>query len=581
MFGIILATVIELTGVTGTELRSRAYFDANNVLVGDPLVLTVDFLGEADFSSLHPPALSKVIDRRDWKVDDVSAKTSTYRDARRLTYRIRPMREGVLWFPALEFSYLSPDGELRKVKSNIVPVHAKLGVQVVVEEIGEADEKGFPKPPELIETADVEGDERFRWEKALAHPTADAFAQFDFPAAKMNEATCAIREGNWSRAMSVYRVLEWRIGQTAAIERGIVAAEALRYENPSAVLPVWREVGRPVLKYGWKGRLGIVAGALAAFALLLWLVGRGIRALACLAFVCAFVLSAGAQQPADAFESIHRQFQIMRQQMNQMSAGFPSFSIGNDEVEKPKVKASLKLPQRELRVGDAFEFVLLLETPKNCSISQLRISPSERFGMKVTGQAENMTDGVSDNPSNIVKRISVPVRYDVPFKGKISLHVEGMISGQQQTNRRRSFFSSFTFSNSFAVNTPPAEFEIKSLPSAGQPEDFGGVVSEGLTLVELPDLLTPETNDVIVITYRMRAKGYVPVSYLPKDVAFEWTRDEDSGTIEYRRFFVADGAPTTPELSVSYYDPRLKKYRTVKSGGTAIRYRRPQKDDKK
>ena len=112
MYGFLLSVLcaINLQGVTGSDLRARAFFDANNVKVGDPLVLTIDFLGKAEFKDLHPPALSRHVDRKDWKLDDVSAKTDTYRDARRLTYRIRPMREGVLWFPALEFDYVGDDG---------------------------------------------------------------------------------------------------------------------------------------------------------------------------------------------------------------------------------------------------------------------------------------------------------------------------------------------------------------------------------------------------------------------------------------------------------------------------------------
>ena len=55
----ILFGAIQLTGVTGSDLRARAFFDANNVKVGDPMTLTIDFLGEADFRALHPPALSR------------------------------------------------------------------------------------------------------------------------------------------------------------------------------------------------------------------------------------------------------------------------------------------------------------------------------------------------------------------------------------------------------------------------------------------------------------------------------------------------------------------------------------------
>ena len=75
MLGILFFCALELLGVQGNALRARAFFDANNVKVGDPLILTVDFIGDADFHALHPPALAKAVDRADWKVDDASAKT--------------------------------------------------------------------------------------------------------------------------------------------------------------------------------------------------------------------------------------------------------------------------------------------------------------------------------------------------------------------------------------------------------------------------------------------------------------------------------------------------------------------------
>ena len=48
----LLIAAISLSGVTGGELATRAYFDVNNAKVGDPLVLTIDFIGEADFTAL-------------------------------------------------------------------------------------------------------------------------------------------------------------------------------------------------------------------------------------------------------------------------------------------------------------------------------------------------------------------------------------------------------------------------------------------------------------------------------------------------------------------------------------------------
>ena len=575
----LLIGAIQLSGVVGDGLRARAFFDANNVKVGDPLVLTVDFLGAADFSALHPPVLSRQVGRGDWKLDDASAKTDTFRDARRLTYRVRPMREGVLWFPALEFEYAGRDGVRRTVRSNEIPVHAKGGAQVVVEEMDAAeDANALPAPPELVRDLQVSGrgsrvsgDVEFAWRKALSQPTADAFAAFDFPEAKMNEATCAIREGNWARALKTYQKLEWTIGQTPEIERGIVAALALRQDDPAVELPVWRQVLRPVLRFGWKGRVGVVFGGFAALAIVFWLLNRGIRAVACV------VLVAGLALPADAqglFEQMEREMQRMHQQMQESFGNF-SFHFGEKERSEPiRIEASVALGKPTVRVGEPFEFIVALEYPKTASVGQIGLTPSENFGLRFTGQAQNLTDGKSANPSNVVKRIAVPARYDVPYEGALSFRVEGQVSGRQSQFGGR---FNLTFSNSFRCETRPIRIRVKPLPSAGQPANFAGVIAEGLSLHEYCDLIKVETNDVVTITYRLGASGaYVPVDFLPPGVAFEWGRTTDGdgrkAEIEYRRYFVADGAKATPVLEIPYYDPRTRSYKVAKTGGTPLVY---------
>ena len=567
----LILCAIQLSGVTGTSLRARAFFDANNVKVGDPLVLTVDFLGKAEFRDLHPPALSKSVDRRVWRVDDASAKTDTYRDARRLTYRVRPLKEGVLWFPALEFEYETPDGTRRIVRANDIPVHAKAGAQVEVAEMSEDPDK-MPEPPDLIVAAPrgLSPDDEFAWRRACANPKADAFAAFPFPEARLNEARCAIMEGNWARALKIYSLLEWRIGQTPDVERGIVAALASRYDNPAAELPVWRQVLRPVLRYGWKGRAGIVLGVLTLLALVGWILGRGIRALACVAVALLLILPSYAQ---DIFEQMRQMHEQMRQQMNQSFGGFFSQIGVKEEREPVEIKASVATDRKTLQVGEPFAFIVSIETPRTVSVGQIRMTPSETFGLTVTGPAENLTDGASANPSNVVKRLSVPVRYDIPFKGDITFSIEGMVSGRQTRNGGR---FSFTFSNSFACEAKPVTVDIRPLPSDGQPPDFGGIISEGLAVFEYPDILRVGTNDVVTITYRIKPRGYVPDDFLPPGVAFEWSRQTDREgrvtDIEYKRYFVADGAETTPPLRISYYDPREKKYKTAESGGTPLKY---------
>ena len=580
---VLLLAAIRLAGVTGGELTTRAYFDVNNAKVGDPLVLTIDFVGDADFAALHPPALSKYVSKEDWKVDDLSAKTETDTKrvggffssrevavARSLTYRVRPMREGVLWFPALEFEYEGPDGEVRTVAANEIPVHAKPGEQVVVKELA-VDVEKMPEPPELAEDPGVAlgDDELFAWRKACAEPTADAFRDFRFAAGRMNEATCAIREGQWRRALGIYSRLEWSVGQTPEIERGILAARALKFDNAAAELPVWRVVGRPLLRYAWKGRVGILLGLALGVALLFWLLGRAIRALACVAFALLLVPAASGQ---GIFEEMERMMEQSRREMQQHMQQMHS-SMGmtiNGERQKPvEIKASVRTEPAELQVGEPFSFVLALETPRSVSIGQVQITPSEMFGLTVVGRVENLTDGVSKNSSNVVKRLSIPVRYDVPFKGKLSFAVTGMVSGRQRAGNM-----SFSFSNSFSVDAAPIDVDIKPLPSAGQPDDFSGIISEGLGLSERLDMKKVGTNDVIRITYRLECRGYLPKGWRPEGVAFEIGRGSRSGVtaVEWMRYFVADGAAETPRLKVVYYDVKSKEYRKAETGGAHVEY---------
>ena len=579
---IFLLAAIRLVGVTGGELTTRAYFDVNNAKVGDPLVLTIDFVGDADFAALHPPALSKHVSKEDWKVDDLSAKTETDTKriggffssrevavARSLTYRVRPMREGVLWFPALEFEYEGPDGEARTVTANEIPVHAKKGEQVVVKELSVDTEK-MPEPPELAMEPGVAlgDDELFAWRKACAEPTADVFAEFKFPAGRMNEATCAIREGQWRRALKIYSRLEWSVGQTPEIERGILAARALKFDNAAAELPVWREVGRPLLKYAWKGRIGILLGFVLGVSFLFWLLGRAIRALACVAFALLLVPAAQGQGLFEEMERMMEESQRqMQQRMQQMQT--MSFSVGGERQKPVEIKATVRTEPAELQVGEPFSFILALESPKSASIGQVQIAPSEMFGLTVVGKVENMTDGISKNPSNVVKRLSIPVRYDVPFKGKLSFKVSGMVSGRQRAGNM-----SFSFSNSFSVDAAPIDIDIKPLPSAGQPDDFSGIISEGLGLSERLDARKVGTNDVIKITYHLECRGYLPKGWRPEGVAFEIGRGSRNGfvVIEWMRYFVADGAAETPRLSVIYYDVKSKSYKKVETGGTHVEY---------
>lgn len=596
MIAFLLAAAIQLSGVTGDNLRARAFFDVNNVKVGDPLVLTIDFIGRADFRNIHPPALSRMVSRVDWKVDDVSAKTDTFNDARRLTYRVRPLRDGVLWFPALEFAYADANGAAKLVKSNEIPVHAKVGEQVVVTEEMKAEAAVVDEAPqlELITEAPqgLSDDLLFAWRKALANPSADAFAAFDFTAAKLNEATCAVNAGNWARAMKVYSALEWRTGQTTEIERGITAAMALKTDNPAAELPVWRQVLRPLLRFAWKGRVGIVLGVLLAFFLLGWLLGRGIRAVACVA-IMSFSLNLAAETietvTTNADGSVTTTKIVRKGGMTfqttstvggtAKAGGFEPFDLFDDPFGrrradargKVEITSKLVTSKPQVAIGEPFELLLSVEHPRTVELaSSPRVSIGEQDFITVIGSGRILPAERSANPTNIIRRFAFPVRANVYFPGPLhySTEVDYFFAGDHP------FFRTVRTATS---GVKSARLEVRPFPVEGRSPDFGGVVARRLDLFEMCDRLAVETNDVVTITYRMRVSdGFVPADYLPKDAAFEWGRRMNvngaAEEIEYKRYFVADGSQVTPTFSIPFYNPVTKAYDVTKVGGTALKY---------
>lgn len=590
MLGGILAAAlaaISLDGVKGSGLRAQATFDANNVNVGDPLALTVDFIGTADFESLHPPRLAREVDAKTWKVDDASARTETYRNARRLSYRVRPMREGLLEFPALEFSYMSSadTNKLLTVRTAAVPVHAKPGDRVALAALDGGDGTSMPMPDGIIctippERGPVDDDTLFAWRKACASPVAAAFAQFPWPEARLNEAACEIVAGNWAKALRIYSLLEWKIGQTPAVERGIVAALARKTGDPEAELPMWRQTLRPVLAYGWAGRAALFFAALAALAAVLFGLRKLVRAFACVA-VFALAGAAYAQMPSLPFEELDKEFEEMQrrvrgsmQQMQQMhfsssssgGGGF-SFSFGGEPVQKPNISARVYPDRESIVAGDVFAFIIEIEAPKNCTVENVNFAPSQTVGLSAAGDPSNLEDAKAADTNNVVRRISVPVRYDAPFKGGVSFTVNGRYTVSTRSSRRG--FSSFssTVSSDFSVPVPAVRMEVKPLPSQNQPKDFSGAVGTGFRLSQRADRYVVETNDVVSIVWTLEYDGYVPDDALPEAI------DRSKGRLAGKKYEVADGRKSTKPLSIVYYDTREKKYKTVTARGMALQYR--------
>lgn len=574
IFAIVLGT-ITLDGVSGDRMAARAAFDANNVRVGDPLTLAVEFRGMAEFRDLHPPALSREVDASVWKVDDASAKTETGDNGRRLVYRVRPLREGLQYFPALDFAW-----EGGNAATKAIPVHVRPGVQAALSGL-EDNAEALPMPDGIciaVKSRQLADDEAFAWRKACSRPAADGFAKFDFPEARLNEAACHILDGNWAKALKIYARLEWSIGQTPGIERGMVAALARKTGDPAQELPAWRVAFRSVLRHAWKGRLGIVGGALAFLALAFWLCGRAIRRLAAVAF--ALALAGGgvayAQSPFDEFDRMHQQMmQHFESMMNMTGSGFGSSSfqfgsggngkmrmvINGKEVEPPKIVATVEMSTNDVQIGERFDFILSLEVPKTVNIDTVRsFQPSEMFGMVFLGNGEGMADGKSGNPSNRVICAAFPVRYDVPFKGTMSFGVAGQFS-----IRQRGFMGGFSMP--FEVTSASIPVEIKPLPTENQPEDFSGAIGTGFTLSQTADRTKVATNDVVRIRCELAYNGYMPPDAVDDVIVRRAGRQ-----LIWERYFVASGSDVVPPQTLVYYDTSTRQYSRVQSKPIRLTY---------
>ena len=565
-------SVIPLEGVKCADMTVRADLDAYNVFEGDPIVLTVDFIGNADFGSLHPPELSGAVDSGVWKIDDKSAKTDTYRNARRMTYRIRPVKDGCLEFPALTFSYRHfHTGEKVEVSTSPIPVHSKTTSQVVIS--GE-DDGGivWPLPDGLLidlsssqwgSQTGLTEDQLFAWRKACASTNAAAFKEFDFPEARLNEAACEILAGNWQRALSIYSSLEWEIGQTPAVERGMVAALALKTSNPRAELPMWRQIFRPVLKHSWIGRALYTLGAIFAVALVLFILKAILRIVVCFAVVFLLTHSAFAIDPFAEFDRMHEE---MMRKMNSMrmnsSGGGSMMSVNGMQMDRPQITAKVSVDKNELVVGETFNLLISLDVPKDCTLSQIHINPSRTIGLSSAGESENLTDETSSVTNRVIKRISIPLRYDVPFKGEVAFTINGMCD---RVISSRGFRSSF--STSFGTDAGSIDFDVKLLDGVKTPDDYNGCIGERFTANQRLSFYEVETNDVVVALITVRANN----AFMPEN-AFTNEQERDRNTVVYKKLFRATGEAKTPDISFSYYNPSKKDFSRVIAKGVPLKY---------
>ena len=245
--------------------------------------------------------------------------------------------------------------------------------------------------------------------------------------------------------------------------------------------------------------------------------------------------------------------------------GGMSMTINGRRVEPPKVSVTVKPDKTSITVGDTFNFIVSLDAPKSCTLSLSSFTPSVMGGFSMEGRADNLPDARSSNTNNVVRRVSIPVRYDAPFSGRVTFDVGGSYDMViRSSGRGRSFTQSF--SSDFSAKSTPIWMEVKPLPSDKKPADYTGCVGSSFSVSQKAERYVVETNDVVVVTVRVNYEGYVPDGAVPGEV------ERGRNYVVAKRYFVADGSPAVDSVKISYYDTKQRRFASVSSGEMPLRY---------
>jgi hypothetical protein len=199
-------------------------------------------------------------------------------------------------------------------------------------------------------------------------------------------------------------------------------------------------------------------------------------------------------------------------------------------------------------------------------------------------QSTQIVDGEEYVVADIRKMALFPQR-----SGKITIEpmeLEGTAQVRVQDDRRRSrdpfesFFNDPFFNRNVrnverVLVSNPVEIEVKALPFAGRPKDFGGAVGQ-FTLQASIDRNALKTNEALNLTYTISGKGNIELIEMPKPVFppdFEVYEPKVTGQanasasgvsgtrkIEFLAIPRSPGEFTIPAVEFSYFDPVIKEY---------------------
>ena len=142
-------------------------------------------------------------------------------------------------------------------------------------------------------------------------------------------------------------------------------------------------------------------------------------------------------------------------------------------------------------------------------------------------------------------------------------------------------FGSFGFGKPVSLNTKEIPVTVLPLPARGRPANFSGLVGGGLELTLQADKNVAQVGEPINLTLEIRGDGNFKTMSAPELAQPDGFKMYESGTTsdlykkdlivsgrkkyEYVLIPQVEGAKTLPSVTVSYFDPAEKTYKTIQS----------------
>lgn len=262
--------------------------------------------------------------------------------------------------------------------------------------------------------------------------------------------------------------------------------------------------------------------------------------------------------------------------------------------------AELIAPEQTAYVGEAIPLEARFYFDQRARFGQLTPPDIKSEGFTIQKLADPQQQQVEKNGRNytvvIFKTAVTPAKSGKLTLGPAELQCVAQLPQQQRAPRRTprgvdDFFNDNLFNQMMSISPPqqvsvksdPINFEVKPLPTAGQPANFEGAVGQ-FTLATDASPLKVNVGDPITLKLKVSGRGNFDRVTAPR-IADErgwrayppsgkFTADDDVGISGSKTFELAvipnEKKTKTPGIEFSYFDPVNGKYVTLKGDRPTI-----------